>query len=52
MRSADIRSFKIKHEDVKAFTLQVRDNVGSGNSQDSRYVLTDNPTRRKFSDNS
>ena len=39
------------HDHVIAFTLHVLDNVGSGNAQDSRYVLTDNPTRRKFSDN-
>ncbi|MPN11811.1 hypothetical protein SDC9_159119 [bioreactor metagenome] len=49
---ADSRSFKIKHDDVIAETLQVLDNVGSGNMQDSRYILTDDPTRRKFSDNS
>jgi hypothetical protein len=49
---ADSRSFKIKHRDVIAFTLQVRDHVPGGNSQDSRYVLTEYPTRRKLSDNS
>ena len=52
VRRSDSRSFKIKHDDVIAFTLQVLYNVGSGKAQDSRYVLTDNPTRRKFSDNS
>ena len=52
VRCADSRSFKIKHDGVIAFTLQVLYNVGSGNPQDSRYILTDNPTRRKFSDNS
>ena len=49
---ADSRSFKIKHRDVKALALQVRDHVPGGNSQDSRYVLTEYPTRRKLSDNS
>lgn len=52
VRCSDSRSFKIKHDDVIALTLQVRDHVPGGNSQDSRYVLTDDPTRRKFSDNS
>ena len=49
---ADSRSFKIKHRDVIALALQVRDHVPGGNSQDSRYVLTEYPTRRKLSDNS
>lgn len=52
VRRADSRSFKIKHDGVIARALQVLDNVGSGNAQDSRYVLTNDPTRRKFSDNS
>ena len=52
MFCSDSRSFKIKYPDFVAKTLQVRTNVVSGNSQDSRYVLTDNPTRRKLSDNS
>jgi len=52
MRRSDSRSFKIKYPDFVAKTLQVRTNVVSGNAQDSRYVLTDDPTRRKFSDNS
>jgi hypothetical protein len=51
VRRADSRSFIHKHDDVIACTFQVRDNVGSGNPQDSRYVFSDNPTRRKFGDN-
>lgn len=51
VRRSDSRSFKHKHDGVIACTFQVRDNVGSGNAQDSRYVFSDNPTRRKFGDN-
>ena len=52
VRRSDSRSLKIKHRDVITFALQVRDHVPGGNSQDSRYVLTEYPTRRKLSDNS
>jgi hypothetical protein len=52
VRRSDSRSLKSKHADVIAFALQTLDHVPGGKSQDSRYVLTDNPTRRKLSDNS
>ena len=49
--SSDSRSFKIKHEDVIAFTLQILDPLPGGNADDSRYVLTDDAMRPKLPDN-
>jgi len=51
VRRSDSRSFIIKNRDVVTFTLQVLTNCVPGKGHDSRYVLTHNPTRRKFGDN-
>jgi hypothetical protein len=50
MWRSDSRSFKIKYPDFVADTLQVGANIVSRDVDDSRYVLTDAPTRRKLSD--
>jgi hypothetical protein len=47
---SDSSSFKIPNPDRVAVTLQVRTNVVSGKGQDSRNVLSDNPTRHNFGD--
>jgi hypothetical protein len=50
VRRSDSRSFKSKYPDFVSCTLQIGTNIVSRDVEDSRYVLTDHPTRRKLSD--
>ena len=50
MRRADSQSFKIPNPDAVAETLQILADVVGGNGEDSRYVLSNNPTRSSFAD--
>jgi hypothetical protein len=47
---ADSRSFILPNPNAVTETLQVRANVINGKFDDSRYVLSDHPTRSNFSD--
>lgn len=47
---SDTRSFIIKYPDIVAFTLQIGANCVCRDTEYSRYVFTDNPTRSKLSD--
>jgi hypothetical protein len=50
MQRSESRSFITPNPDGVTETLQVRANVVSGNSQDARNILSDDPTRSNFGD--
>jgi hypothetical protein len=50
VRGADSRSFIMKNPDGVTLPLQILTNVVRGKGQNSRYVLSHNPSRFNFSD--